>query len=100
MSRAAIARRLAALEAGPSNLKTFEDWATVHGWAQVHAWEKTGARRVMAKLMPLPGDEPAPEETPLERQFHEAMAAATAANPQLGTMAWLREKLGLPQVEE
>jgi len=81
----------------PSLLKTAPEWAAVYGWPQVYAWKENLSRRAIAELMPLPGDEPAPEETPLERQFHEAMAAAYPPDPE--DMAWLRKKLGLPPLE-
>jgi len=93
MSRAALSRRLTALEEGPSTLKTLEGWAAVHGWAQVHEWKDLLCRRARAMLMPLPGDEPVPEETPLERQFHEAMHAAYP--PDSHAVEMFREKLGL-----
>jgi hypothetical protein len=80
-----------ALELGPTSLKTVEGWATVHGWPQVHAWQGNAGRRIHAKLLPLPGDESVPEETPLERQFHQAMSAAYPPDPEAVEM--LREKL-------
>jgi len=93
MSRAALSRRLIALEAGPTTLKTMEGWAAVHGWAQVQEWNDLQSRRARGKLMPLPGEEFVPEETPLERQFHEAMHAAYP--PDSHAVEMFREKLGL-----
>ena len=91
MSRSALVRRVVALEMGPTSLKTFAGWAAVYGWAKIHEWDELGYRRIRTNLMPMPGDEPVPEETPLERQFHEAMAAAWPADPE--AMEMLREKL-------
>ncbi len=93
MSRAAMVRRIIALEAGPATLKTMAGWAAMYGWPQVYEWQDLEGRRIRAKLLPLPGDEPIPEETPLERQFHDAMEAAYPPDPD--AIKVLREKLGL-----
>jgi len=91
MSRAALVRRVVALELGPTSLKTFEGWAITYGWAKVYEWDQLQGRRIRAMLMPMPGDEPVPEETPLEQQFHQAMNAACSPDPE--AMEMLREKL-------
>ena len=98
MSRAALARRVDALEAGPASLKTLEGWAEVYGWPHVWEWKKNLSRRAVAKLLPMlgKGAEPIPEETPLEHQFHQSMAAAY---PGPDARNRLRVKFGLPPGE-
>ena len=95
MTRAALVRRVVALELGPTSFKSIEGWAEVYGWNQVLEWKKNRGARAIAKLLPMLGEvaEAIPEETPLEHQFHEAMAAAYPADP--GTRARLCRMLGL-----
>jgi hypothetical protein len=101
MSRAALTRRLTALEAGPLSLKTMEGWAAVYGWHQLYEWNRLEGRRVLAKLSPLFEEhgiplaepvEPVPDETELERQYHKAKHAQF---PDPDAKERLREKLGL-----
>ena len=101
MSRAALTRRLTALETGPLSLKTMEGWAAAYGWHQLYEWDGLECRRVQAKLSSLFEEhgiplaepvEPVPDATELERQYHEAKHAQY---PDPDAKERLREKLGL-----